>query len=173
MSDISKDVLYFIAFSAILAIGIGLTYANKSAETKPITNANASIERLHNKSNINNNSAKTNTYAGATKSAKNSHPTKNFRSFGMPEPFAEQVPFEFSPSSWMQMMNNMMNTMQMTQMMHQMAAMPTQMMNPSIWMNPHNGLPHGAATPSQQPMSPKDYKKWYEAQQQKLQPSTK
>ena len=86
----------------------------------------------------------------------------NYQNYAMTEPFAANVPFDFTPAAWMQMMNNMMNIMQMNQMMHQMAAMPMQMMNPA-WMNSRGLSPSYNPSPVQ-PMDPAEYKKWYEQQ---------
>jgi hypothetical protein len=87
----------------------------------------------------------------------------HYQNFSMTEPFSEIEPFEFTPAAWMQMMNVFMNNMQITQMMHQMFAMPAQMMSPAMWSNPHAGLSIGTAN-SSKPMSPEQYKKWYQQQ---------
>lgn len=94
------------------------------------------------------------------------------KNYAMLEPFANQLPFDFSgvmqqpfnPNAWMQMMGNTMNYMQMTQLMHQMALMPMQMMNSFMLMShPHGNLNYGAQTL----MSPEEYKKWYEDNKQR------
>ena len=72
-----------------------------------------------------------------------------------------------NPAAWMHWMNNMMNYMSMTQMMHQMAAMPMQMMNPNLWMDPHAMLTNPTMSTVQQPMSPEEYEKWYNEQLKK------
>ena len=157
MNNYLKNILFVAPIAAIFAVGIGLHYINKSKQPEPSASSNTSA------------------YDHPTFSAKttvNPPDTVNYQNYAMPEPFAAHAPFNFTPAAWMQMMNNMMNNMQMTQMMHQMANMPSQMMNPTMWINPHGMLPNGAANQSQQPMNPKEYKKWYE-QQLKLQQTNK
>ena len=159
MKNNIDNILLAALFAVIAVGGIALYHINKSGgshinSTAAATTTSSSLNTTAYKhpSAINN--------KGLNPSA-----AASYHNYDMPEPFAANAPFEFTPTAWMQMMNNMMNTMQMTQMMHQMAAMPTQMMNPTIWMNPHGMLPNQAASPAQQPMDPKEYKKWYEQQQ--------
>ncbi|MGH1537541.1 MAG: hypothetical protein ACRBDX_05790 [Gammaproteobacteria bacterium] len=101
--------------------------------------------------------------------------SKNTHAYAMPEPFAADAPFDYAnfmqpmnAMAWMQLGANMMNYMQMAQMMQQMTAMPMQMMTPTMWMNP-NAMQNQAAATMQKPMSPEEYKKWYQEQQELLQ----
>ncbi|QMU60749.1 MAG: hypothetical protein GKR92_03185 [Gammaproteobacteria bacterium] len=149
MNNYLEDILFVAPIAAIFAAGIGLYYINKSDE--PETSA-SSITSVYKHPTLSGNTA-----AFAPDATK-------YQNYTMSEPFAAQAPFEFTPAAWLQMMNNMMNNTQMTQMMHQMAAMPTQMMAPTMWVNPHAMLPNGVAAQTQQPMDPKEYKKWYEQQ---------
>ncbi len=101
--------------------------------------------------------------------------SKNSQAYAMPEPFAADAPFDYAnfmqpmnAMAWMQLGANMMNYMQMAQMMQQMTAMPMQMMTPTMWMNP-SVMQNQTTTTMQQPMSPEEYKKWYDKQQELLQ----
>lgn len=149
MKNLFDYVLFVIPVAAIFAVALALNNANKSEEPVALASSSTSV--------YNHPTLSGNTAAFAPDAAK-------YQNFGMSEPFAEQVPFEFTPVAWVQMMNNMMNSMQVTQMMHQMAAMPTQMMASTMWVNPHAMLPNGMVNQSQQPMDPKEYRKWYEQQ---------
>ncbi len=95
--------------------------------------------------------------------------------YAMSEPFSEHSFFihpcnmgnPMDPAAWMSMMMRMMNYMQMTQMMQQMTKMPTGMTNPSAtWMSPHMMMPNQPNT-AKQPLSPKEYEKWYNEQLKK------
>lgn len=155
------DNILLAALVAVITVGgIALININKSTGLDPIATSTNASTSLYNHPPLTGNSA-----AFLPNSVK-------YQNFAMPEPFAEHVPFEFTPEAWMQMMNTMMNNMQLTQLMHQMAAIPQQMMSPMMWANPHNTFQNGAVNPSVQPMSPEQYKKWYE-QQLKLQQSSR
>ncbi len=155
------DTILLAALIAVISAGgVALYYINKSGGAALTATPSSSATSVYRHPSLSGNVA---AFApGAVE----------YQNFAMPEPFAATAPFEFTPVAWMQMMNNMMNNLQMTQMMHQMAAMPSQMMNPMMQMNPHSMLPNQTINPSQQLMDPKEYKKWYE-QQQKLQQSEK
>lgn len=153
MKNFSKDILFLITFSAIIAIGIGITYLNKSKKSEPSTSSSTSVYNYP-------------TVSSKTAAAFNSSDYVNYKNYAMTEPFAANAPTDFTPEAWMQMMYSMMNIMQMTQMMHQMAAMPMQMMN-LAWMNPYGLSPTYNAS-SVQPMDPAEYKKWYEQQQEAM-----
>lgn len=136
-----EDALFLIPIAAIFAIGIAVHFIVKTDQPE---------------------SSNTNTMSGLAAGK-----TKTIDSYAMLEPFAENHPFNFTdvmqhpmnPFAWMQVM---MNAMQMNQMMHQMMTMPMQTMNPTIWMNPHAMLSNPAMNTVQQPMSPEEYKKWYD-----------
>ena len=154
MKNYLEDVLFLVPIVAIFAIGIAIHYITKTDQPEPSTSS--SNTTFYNHTNTMSNLA-----AG--------NPAK-FDHYAMLEPFAENHPFNFSsvmqqpmnPAAWMQMMTHMMNYMSMNQMMHQMAAMPMQMMNPTLWMDPHAMLPNSSTSTAQQPMSPDEYRKWYE-----------
>ena len=158
MKNFIENALFLVPIVAIFVLGIALHYINKSNQPSP--------------SEISSSSA---TYNYVNKANTGAHSEGHYQNYAMLEPFAENHPFDFTnvmqhmnPGTWMQMMNNMMNTMQMTQMMHQMFSMPMQMMNPTMWMDPHAMLSNSATGTVQQPMSPEEYKKWYEQQQSQL-----
>ena len=159
MKNLPKDVLFLIAFTIFISIGISLTYINKSKQPEQATSSSISNYRYP-------------TVSENTATNFITSDNVNYQHFSMPEPFASKVPFAFTPAALMQMMNTMMNTMKMTQMMHQISTMPSQMMNSTMWINPHGMLPKSAANPLQEPMDPQEYKKWYE-QQLELQQYTK
>ena len=146
MKNSLEDVLFLIPIVVIFALGIALHYITKPDHTE-LSNTNRVSGQIYGE-------------AG------------NFDSYAMLEPFAENYPFNFAnvmqqpmnPAAWMHWMNNMMNYMSMTQMMHQMAAMPMQMMNPNLWMDPHAMLTNPTMSTVQQPMSPEEYEKWYNEQ---------
>lgn len=154
MKNLFDYVLFVFPLAIVIAVALGLNSKNKSEQPEASIRSNHSVYNHMSLSGNKNDSARDT----ATK----------YQNFTMSEPFAEHVPFEFTPTAWMEMMNNMMYNMQFIQMMHQMAAMPTQMMNPNMWFNPHTMSTNGMASQPQQPMDPKEYKKWYE-QQLKLQ----
>lgn len=150
MKKFLNDALFLAPVLAIFAVGVGLYYINKSKQPElssyqPVTTVTP--------------------YTALNAPAPGAF---DYHHYDMSEPFAANVPFAMTPAAWMQMMNNMMNTMQITQMMHQMVAMPEKMMNPGMWMNPHAVLPNQNQGKVQQPMDPKEYKKWYEEQQKAL-----
>ena len=144
MKNSYEDALFIIPIVAIFAIGIALHYITKSDQPE---------------------ASNTNLMSGLV-----SVQAESFDNYAMLEPFAENPPFNFAnvmqqpmnPAAWMHWMNNMMNYMSMTQMMHQMAAMPMQMMSPNLWMDPYAKLSNHTMGTVQQPMSPEEYKKWYD-----------
>ena len=151
MNNSLNNVSYLTPIAAIfvvaVAVAVALQYKNKPAELEPSA---SSITSAYNHPAV------------SANTAFNSPDAANYQNYAMTEPFAANVPFNFTPATWMQMMNNMMNVMQINQMMHQMAAMPVQMMNPA-WMNPHGLSPSYNSSPVQ-PMDPAEYKKWHEQQ---------
>ncbi len=167
MNNLFDFVLYLFPLAVVIAVALGLANKNSLEQADTLTGSSLSSNNFIYKQEIptaiNNN---------ITSKAMNPH------KFDMTEPFAEKIPFELAPAAWMQMMNTMMHNMQITQMMHQMAAMPNQMMSPMLWANPHGQYGHmgmlqnNAVNPSQQPMNPEQYKKWYE-QQLKLRQSSR
>ncbi len=101
--------------------------------------------------------------------------------YSMSEPFSFNSTMEgwccgqmqqfIDPETWMQMMNPAMYM----NIMHQMMAMPMQMihMYPNNSMNPHGYvMPQTPSLNMAKPMTPEEYKKWYN-EQKKLQESLK
>lgn len=148
MNNLFDYVLYLFPLAVVIAVALSLNHKHNSEQSELANTSTFAYEQPRISTNTttpNNNIV-------------------NPHKYDMTEPFAQKIPFELTPAAWMQMMNNMMHNMQITQMMHHMASMPNQMMSPQTWMNPHGMLQNGAVNPSQQPMDPEQYKKWYEQQ---------
>lgn len=155
MKTLLTYVLFVFPLAVAIAVALVVSNKNKSVQPETSVSSNTSVYKQ----------LTVTPYTALNAPAPN---IANYHHYDMSEPFAANVPFAMTPAVWMQMMSNMMNAMQMTQMMHQMAAMPEKMMNPGMWTNPHAMLPNSATIPTQQPMDPKEYKKWYEEQQKAL-----
>lgn len=163
MNNFLKNALFVLPIIALIAVPVAIHKIKDRSKTD-------SASLVSDMKSYNNSNSAHHEHAGSAMSRK----TENY---SMPEPFSPKLPGSdccgvmsnpMNISAWMQMMNSMINSMQMTQMMHQMAAMPMQMMNPAMWMKPHGLIPNNAVSTVQQPMSPEEYKKWYEQQQKTL-----